>query len=72
MAIDIKRALTDKAYLDSLDKDELKTFLESSAGKQELEESELDQVAGGLPQQEGGDCGTTGSCLAQKRSRLIC
>jgi hypothetical protein len=71
MAIDIKRALKDKAYLDSLDKEDLKTFLESAAGKQELDESELDQVAGGLPQSDG-NCGTTGSCLAKKRSQLIC
>jgi len=48
MAIDLKRALKDKAYLNSLSKEELKECLEQVAGSQTLTDEELKQVAGGV------------------------
>lgn len=72
MAIDIKKALKDKAYLDSLNKEELKAYLETSAGKQALEDAELDQVSGGLGTRDPSECTTTGSCSSTKRSNLLC
>jgi hypothetical protein len=53
MPVDIKRALKDKAYLDSLSKDELKEIIEVVAGSQTLGDADLDQIAGGL-RKEGG------------------
>jgi hypothetical protein len=49
MPIDIKRALKDKAYLDSLSKEQLKEALELVAGSQALGDAELENIAGGLP-----------------------
>jgi hypothetical protein len=48
MPVDLKRALKDKAYLDSLSKDELKECMELVAGSQDLGDDDLSQVAGGL------------------------
>jgi hypothetical protein len=48
MPVDIKRALRDKKYLDSLSKEELKECLELVAGSQQLDDNELDQIAGGV------------------------
>ena len=48
MAIDLKRALKDKAYLNSLSKEELKECLEQVAGSQTLTDEELKQVSGGV------------------------
>ncbi|MBX3188543.1 MAG: mersacidin/lichenicidin family type 2 lantibiotic [Labilithrix sp.] len=70
MAVDIKRALKDKAYLDSLDDEQVKELLANAAGSGELSEAELDDVAGGMRPAGAGSCGTTtGSCLACKRSQ---
>lgn len=61
MAVDKKRALTDKAYVNSLTPEEL-SELEGM-----LTEEELEQVSGGQK------CnGTAGSCLASKRSASMC
>jgi hypothetical protein len=61
MAVDKKRALTDEAYRKSLTPEQL-VELEAS-----LTEEDLEHVAGGRPCQ-----GTAGSCLASKRSAMIC
>ena len=53
MPVDIKRALKDKAYLDSLSKDELKEVIETVAGSQTLGDDDLDKIAGGLPYTKG-------------------
>jgi hypothetical protein len=45
MPVDIKRALKDKAYLDSLSEAERKEFLQKS---KELDDSELERVGGGI------------------------
>jgi len=72
MAVDIKRALKDKAYLDSLSKTELKELLDKTSGDSDLSEEELGQVAGGMRAEGGGSCETTtGSCLACKRSVVL-
>jgi hypothetical protein len=47
MPVDLKRALKDKAYLDSLSKEELKECMELVAGSQDLGDGDLDGVAGG-------------------------
>ena len=73
MAVDIGRALRDKAYLDSLNRDEVKELLDKAAGNALLSEEELKQVAGGLPpdRKYSGCLTTGGSCLACKRSELL-
>ena len=48
MPVDIKRARKDKAYLDSLSKEELKECLELVAGSTALADTDLDQIAGGM------------------------
>jgi hypothetical protein len=58
MAVDKKRALTDPTYRASLTPEEV-VELEAM-----IAEDDLDQVAGGL------GCGSTGSCLASKRSKI--
>ncbi len=75
MAVDIKRALTDKQYLDSLDDDQIKELLDKAAGSGELSEEDLAMVSGGVMADTkvvgGGSCATTGgSCLACKRSKI--
>jgi hypothetical protein len=47
MPVDIKRALRDRTYLDSLTKDELKECIELVAGSQTLDDEELDRISGG-------------------------
>lgn len=58
MAVDKKRALTDETYFKSLTPDEVAEF------EAMITEDDLEQVAGGRP------CGSSGSCLASKRSPL--
>jgi len=57
MPVDLKRALKDKAYLDSLSKDELKEALLTVAGSKALGDADLDKIAGGRP-----PVGSTRSC----------
>ena len=47
MPVDLKRALKDKSYLDSLSKDELKEALLAVAGSKALSDADLDKIAGG-------------------------
>jgi hypothetical protein len=56
MPVDIKRALKDKAYLDSLSEAEKKEFVEKTKG---LPDGDLDQVSGGIarPTVPASGCG---------------
>jgi hypothetical protein len=74
MAVDIKRALNDLDYLNSLSTDDLKELLDKAAGSGELSEAELEGVSGGMMAggaAASGCAATGGSCLACKRSEVI-
>jgi dihydrodipicolinate synthase/N-acetylneuraminate lyase len=59
MPVDVKRALKDKAYLDSLTDAERKELLEKA---KELGDADLERIAGGMRKETQSACSDARSC----------